>query len=90
MNPILTALLLGAGIAVVVEIVKHLGIPLEGKRKTIRLVVAVAALGIAYWTLVGQEGLAIEAVLAYAAGVVGGSEFVYQWIIKQLAGPGDK
>jgi len=88
MNYVLWALILGAVIAFAVQGLKLFGVPLEGKQRIIRLVVAVAALCAAYRTLSGQPGLAVQDVLVYAAGIVAAAEGVYKWLIQQVTKKG--
>ena len=89
MNEILIVILMGAGIAVVVEGLKLAGIPLAGKQKIVRLFVVAAALVLAYIALQGSADLAVQQVLAYAAGVVVSAEGVYQWVVKQVKSKGE-
>ena len=84
MNEILIVLVMGAGIAAVVEGFKLAGIPLAGKQKVVRLFVAAAALALAYIALQGTADLAMQQVLAYAAGIIASAEGVYRWLIQQL------
>ncbi len=77
MNEILAVLIIGAGVAVVVQLLKAFGVPLAGKQTIVRLIVVVAALVLAYLALQDQADLAVQEVLAYAAGIIVAAEGVY-------------
>jgi len=84
MNEIWLIIVMGSGVALAVQGLKLAGIPLAGKQTIIRLVVAVAALVLAYIALQGQADIAIAEVLAYAAGIIASAEGVYKWLIQQV------
>ena len=81
MDYMLSALILGAVIAIALEVLKVLGVKTEGKRATVRLCVGVVALGLAYFKLHGDADLSIETLLAYAALIATAAEGVYRWLV---------
>ena len=81
MDYLQSALLLGAIIAVGLEVLKLLGVKTEGKRTTVRIIIATAALGLAYWKLQSDADLSPETLAAYAAGIATAAEGIYRWIV---------
>ena len=78
---------MGGGVAIVLQGLKAFGIPLAGKQTIVRLIVAVAALALAYLALQDQADLAVQEVLTYAAGIIVAAEGVYKWLIQQVTKP---
>ncbi len=84
MNEALAALIMGAALAFVLQGLKLMGLTLPNQRTALRLLVAAAALVIAYLALRDQADLAVETVLTYAASVIASAELVYRWILKYI------
>ncbi len=87
MNEIWIVIMIGGGVAIVLQVLKVFGVPLAGKQTIVRLIVVAAALVLAYLALQDQAELAVQDVLAYAAGIIVAAEGVYKWLIQQIAKP---
>lgn len=81
---ILPVLIIGAGVAFVLQGLKIAGLRVPHSRKILRSLVALAALVIAYLALREQADVTVTVVLTYAAGIIASAEVVYRWLIKQI------
>ena len=88
---LLIILLIGALLAILMEVGKFLSLPVPPeKRKLIyRSIMVMGALVLAYLQLKDQPDVTVAVVLTYAAGIITAAEWVYQWVIKQIAGGTD-
>ncbi len=85
MNEILLVIIMGVLLAFVMQGIKVWGPWFANPRKAIRIIVAAAALAIAYFVLRDTGELAIDALLVYAGGIIAAAETVYRWLVKPVA-----